>query len=269
MCHDQAQLILTSFGEDRGKGIGHEVLELVDVQVEATTIFLWRIGTAECSHVHFVHKDETEQLRVHVSDFSFGEIHEENLSLVHHLANVKRTLWLTDDVAHGRVRDERTKLRREVRDHFFFFASTCLGDFVLPETPHHNVLTLAHFVALELFVHEQAWHVDEGRTFFFIIHEGQTTVTEVVLNTRPEDFVTEELDKDFHRINRRAVLLFVRLRLKQVQTHGTFAIRGVKHDDVFRTFLRNVCEHVFNQVTVWINDTKTCTTGNVLSCLPM
>ncbi len=269
MRHDEAELVLTGFREDRREGVRDEVLELVDVEVEAFAIFLRNVGTRHRGHVHFVDEDESEQLSIHVTDLSFTQVHEKDLALIHDLTDVEGRLRLTDDVAHRGIRDEGAELRGEVRDHLFFFTSTRLRDFILPEAPHDDVLALAHLVPLELIIDEESWDIDECRTFLFIIHERETSITEVMLNTWTEDFVSEELDEDFHGVERRTILLLRRLGLEKIESHRTLHVGRIEDDDVLRALLHRVGESILDEVTVRIDDAETGSSCDVLTSHPV
>src|SRR3989344_2384915 len=262
--HDETELVLPSLTEDCRKRVRHEVLEFVDVQIKPATLILRHIRARQRSHVHFIDEYETEKLCVHVADFSFAEVHEKDLSFVHDLTNVERALRLSDDVAHRRIRHERTELGREIRNHFFLLARAGLRDFMFPEAADDDVLAFANFVSLKLAIDEEPGHVDQGRSSLFVIHEGEAAVTEVVLDARAEDLVAEQLDEDLHRIERGTVFLFVCLRFQKVEAHRALHVGRIEDDHVLRAFLRNMREHILDQVPVRIDHAETGTGGDVL-----
>ena len=115
--HDKTQAILSSLGHDRLKTIRRKVLELINIQREVDTIFFCHICARHRRRLKLHHKDNTEQSRVQLTHFTLRQVDQQNLLIVHDIAHIKATLRLPDDISHRVIRDERTKLRDNPRDH--------------------------------------------------------------------------------------------------------------------------------------------------------
>ena len=265
MRHDEGELVLAGLGENGGEGVGDEILELVDVEIEAPALGARHIGAGHRGHVHLVHENKAQKLRVHIADLSLAQVHQKHLAAVHHFADVESGFRLPDDVAHRGVRDEGTELRAEVRDHFLFFALSGLCNFVLPEASDDHISAFADLVLLEFLVHEEPGHVDERGALFFVVHQRKASVAKVVLNARTEDLVAEELQKDFHRVERGAVFLFGCLGLEKIESHRALAVGRIKHDDVFGALLRRVRERILDEVAVRIHDAEPVAVRDILA----
>ena len=120
--HDKSETVFAGFGQNCGKSVGGEILELIDIEIEILALFLGHILAAHGRHVDLVDENKAEELGVQITDFAFRQIDEEDFLVIHDFTDVEGAFGLADDIADSGVRDERAEFRAEVRDHFLFFA---------------------------------------------------------------------------------------------------------------------------------------------------
>ncbi len=85
----ERQLVLASFRQNawnRGRG---DVLEFVDIQIERREVGAHRISARKRCHKELAHDDEPEQIGIPLSQTALGKIHQQNLLVINHLAELK------------------------------------------------------------------------------------------------------------------------------------------------------------------------------------
>lgn len=85
----QRELVLTSFRQDARNGIGRDVLELVNIEIERREVAARIVSARERSHEELADENEAEQVRIAFAEAAFGKIHEQNLLRVDDVAEIK------------------------------------------------------------------------------------------------------------------------------------------------------------------------------------
>ncbi len=208
---------------------------------------------------------------IEVTDTSLGEIHHEDLLLIHHLTEIEGALGLADNIAHRGIGDERSEFRREEWDHLLFLTIACLSIFMIPEGLHHDVLDLGGLVLHESFIHEEPWHIDERTTFLLIIHECQTSIAEVMLYTRTEYLIAIHLYEYGSRVQCGTVFLdgfegwICRDEVKHVESHRTIKICWIEDNHILCTLLGRECKDILDEIPMWIDDSESVSCPEVLT----
>src|SRR3989338_10720641 len=141
MSHYKTETILPCLTDDRLNRRRHKILELINVEEEIATTPSFALP-AHGSHLNFVDDDHAKELRIDIANESLTKIHEKNLSFIHALANIKRTLRLTDDIANEGIGIELSKLCSKVRDHLSLLSRAGLCHLVIPERSDDRILDL-------------------------------------------------------------------------------------------------------------------------------
>ena len=98
--HGQTQAVLARLGEDGGKGLGGEVLELIHVEVEIFAVFLRNIRPAHGIDLEFGHEHGTDEGGSIFSQFPLAQVHENDLAGIHGMAQIDGALHLSHNVSY-------------------------------------------------------------------------------------------------------------------------------------------------------------------------
>ena len=143
---------------------------------------------------------------------------------------------------------------------------------MLPEGFYHHIFYLRYFIFHESFIDEESGNIDERAAFLLIIHKGETSIPEIVLNAWTENLITIHLDEDGSRIERCAVLLdrskalLSRDNIEHIESHWPIPISWVEDNHILRTLLRGESHDVIDEITMRIDDTESITIPEILSC---
>jgi hypothetical protein len=219
----------------------------------------------------FRHHDETEKLSVEISDTTLWEVHHKDFLLIHHLSEIESRFRLTDDISHRGIGDEWSKFCWEKWNHFLFFSITCLCIFMIPESFYHDVLNFGCFVLHEAFIDKESWNIDECSAFVFIIHKGETTISEIVLYSWTKYFITIHFDKYRSGIEcgtiffDRTKILVCGYEIEHIETHRALIVCWIKYDHVFRSFFWSKSHDIFHKITMWIDHTESFIVPEILT----
>lgn len=72
----ETDTVFADFGEHAGKGIGDDVLEFVDVDVEWRPLLGRDIGAGHGGHLDFGHDKRTKELGIEAAEFAFAQVNE-------------------------------------------------------------------------------------------------------------------------------------------------------------------------------------------------
>ena len=141
-------MILTSLGHDRGKAVGREILELINVQTKVHPVVFRDVAPAHSGRLELHHKDHAQQLGVQVTSSTLGQVYQQDFLVVHDLTQIEGTLVLTDDITHHLVAQEGTKLTDEPgRDLTRFVRALRSWELLGPEVEHRLVGDVLEFLS--------------------------------------------------------------------------------------------------------------------------
>jgi hypothetical protein len=61
-------------------------------------------------------------LSIEFSDFTFGEVYDQDFLIIHNVIKIERRLRLTDNISNQPIGIKRYELRRKIWDNFSFFS---------------------------------------------------------------------------------------------------------------------------------------------------
>src|SRR3989344_901489 len=161
--HGERKLIFACFGENARDGVGSDILELVNVEIERRIRGAGIICAGERRHKEFPDNDKAEQGRALLPETTPGAGDGANLFRVHHLAEFKRRLLLPDDRTDEIVRSAIIKLVGNIgHDILERRVATGLCRNLVPELVHNRVHALRELLAAELAVGEHACDIKNG-----------------------------------------------------------------------------------------------------------
>ena len=109
---------------------------------------------------------------------------------------------------------------RKVGDNLSLLTFPHLRIGIIPPRLHDGILEGRTALSLEVVIREETYEVCD-RTSLGIIHEGETSIAEIVLNSRAEYFVSEEFDHDIGRIGDNHLLLIFTIGFEEIESHRT------------------------------------------------
>ncbi len=101
MGQGQAQAVFAGFRQDIGKRQGDEIVHLVHVEVVGMSPAFRQAGPAQGGQLHPRDQHRAEQGAVVFPNPAFGQIHDQDLLLVHHGAQLESVFPLADNVPQG------------------------------------------------------------------------------------------------------------------------------------------------------------------------
>ena len=143
---------------------------------------------------------------------------------------------------------------------------------MLPEGFYHHIFYLRYFIFHESFIDEESGNIDERAAFLLIIHKGETSIPEIVLNAWTENLITIHLDEDGSRIECCAVFLdrsktfLCRDNIEHIQPHRSFPVSRVEDNHILRSFLRGECDDIVDEVAMRVDDTESISIPEILPC---
>ena len=156
-------------------------MELVHVQAKVHTLFFWDIGTAHRGRLEFHHKNHTQQLTVKVAGAAFAQVHQQNLLVVHNVAQVKGRFSLANNITHHGVAQERPELTYEPGGDFSSVIGTLRSWILLgPELQHLLIFDVLNLLFQIIWVTEQFWNIYQC-TAGWISHHGQSGIAEHII----------------------------------------------------------------------------------------
>ena len=184
--------------------------------------------------------------------------------LIHDARDIKCTFCLTDNIAHESIRDELPEFRCKVGDDLPLLTFPHLGIGIVPPGFHDRILERRAALSLEVVIGEEAYEVSD-RTSLWVVHEGETSIAEIILNTRTEYLVSEELDHDIGRIGDDHLLLIFTIGFEEIESHRTGEVRWIEVDKIISTFFWHEVKESLREVTVRIKNSDSTIRSQILS----
>lgn len=226
---DETESVFAGLGEDLGKGLGCEVLELVDIE-EKRLPFVFGFGLSSHGGLeNLCDNHRPEESHDFFLEFAFWEFDEEDFSLVHHRSEIELVFFggenIFDDI-------DGENLSDFVEDRHNRFGVELLrpsGKFVGPEVPHDIVPNSFDHRVAEILVGEGTDDIEECRIFF--VEQREEDHTEDVFKFRipvtPEEFfedVDESLCEDLFG--------FSISHIERIEAKRELLIRRIEDNDI-------------------------------------
>ena len=156
----EVEAVFASLGENDGEGVGGEVLELVNVEVEWTAVFyVGNVGAGHGGELDLGDKEGAEDAGVVFADEALRQIDNEDFAFVHDLANVEGGFGLADDIANNRVGGEGADLVQNWGNGFGDLFVAPGTELLFPELEDGNVFAIVESFFAEVFIGEHAGDV--------------------------------------------------------------------------------------------------------------
>ena len=156
----EVEAVFASLGENDGKRVGGEVLELVDVEVEWTAVFyVGDVGAGHGGELDLGDEEGAENAGVVFANETFGEVDDEDFAFVHDFADIKAGFGLADDIANDGVGSEGADLVQNWGDGLGDLFVTPGAELLFPALEDGNVFTIVESFFAEVFIGEHAGDV--------------------------------------------------------------------------------------------------------------
>ena len=257
----EIEAVFAGFGEDDGEGVGGEVLELVNIEIEWAAIGdVGDVGAAHGGELDLGDEEGAEDGGVIFADQTFGEIDDEDLPFVHDFADVETGFGLADDVADDGVGGEGTDLVENGGDRFVDLLFVPLAEFVLPELEDGDVLAVIEGFFAEIFVGEHAGDVEEGG--LGAVEEGEQGVAQDVFEAGAPR-VAEHAFEDADDFGADVGLAGGVAEFEGVKGDWVGGVGGVEVDDVLDARGGDEAEVVNGEIAVGVDDAVALVVENI------
>ena len=156
--------------------------------------------------------------------------------MVHDLGNIEGRFCLTHYISHHRIGDELSEFRSKIWDDFSFFTIPHLRIRIVPPCFYDSIFQCRPTFSLEVIIGEESYEIGDGSSLR-IIHERETTIAEVVLDTRTKYLISKKFDHDIGRVSDNHLFLIFAIGLKEIESHRTCKIPWIEVDKILCTFL--------------------------------
>jgi hypothetical protein len=258
----ETQPVFAGLGEDRGKGIGAEVLELVDEKVEVAALGFRPVRPGHRRQLKLRHEQRPKQVGLVVAETPLGEVGDEQAPVVHHERETQLASDLAQDVSHHWIQQELTELVLDRGNGLAFEPLVVAGVFLRPEGADERVFDLADDSFPEPVLSEQP--VDGQERHVLAIEQTSDRVVQEVFKPRPPRITPDGFERPDYPGGHLVALVSGHVRQK-IQGDGKLDIAGIEVAEVVRAPRRDVVEDLLGQVAVGINQPDAVPKGNVLN----
>lgn len=140
--------------------------------------------------------------------------------MVHDMLDIESGFGLPHDITHERIGDKLPKFRGKIWDDLSFLPFSHLGISIIPPRTYDGILESGASFALEVVIREEADEICDGSTLW-IIEEGETSIAEIVLDTRTKYLISKKFDHDIGRITDDHLFLIFTIGFQEIETHRT------------------------------------------------
>ena len=102
----EAQPVFAGFRQNRGKGIRRKILELVNEQVKVAAFGFRPVCPRHRAKLELRHQKGTKQVRLVMAKLAFGQVGDEQPSIVHDEGDVHFLFDLAQNVPNHRIQKE-------------------------------------------------------------------------------------------------------------------------------------------------------------------
>jgi hypothetical protein len=188
----QAEAIFAGLGQKGCKCVGGEVLKFVNEQEKVAAFLLRLVGAVHGRQLELRHQKRTEQIGLVVAQPAFGQIGDEQASVVHQELETDLALHLAENVADHRTEEKLADFVLDGRNRLPLEAGIVAGVFAFPEFPDEGVFDLPDYPGAVNIVREQPINAQQGSVRAF--QQRRNRVVEDVFHPRPPGIMPDALE---------------------------------------------------------------------------
>ena len=102
VCNDEIQVVLSCFGQNIRKRSIRKRLKLIHIEIKVRHCFHLcnrQICPAHGGEINTGSEHGPEQVGICLANQTFREVHDHNFFIIHHLAEIKTGMWLSNDIS--------------------------------------------------------------------------------------------------------------------------------------------------------------------------
>lgn len=185
--------------------------------------------------------------------------------MIHDISDIERTLRLSDDITHHGISDKLPEFRCEIWDDFSFFSLTHLSIRIIPPGFYDRIFESSASLSLKVIIGKESDNIRDGSSLW-IVHECETAIAEIVLDTWAEYLTSKEFYHDIRRISDYHLLLIVIGCFEHIESHRSSEVSRVEVYEVISSCARDISDELFREVSVWVEYREPTSLTYVLTC---
>ena len=196
-----------------------------------------------------------------MAKLSFGQIRDEQSSVIHHEREIHFLFHLPQNISHNRIQKELPDFILDRRNGLAFEPLVVVFIFLRPKRPDERVFDLPDNLGPVVVVGEQAIHAEQSLVPTF--QQRGRRIVENIFESRPPRVPPDALESR-HDARGDEVPVIGGYRADDVQSDGEFQVARIEIHQMIRPLRRDVVQKFFGQVAVRVNDTNTVAQRDVL-----
>jgi len=180
MGQDHTNPVFPEFRGHVDQGKRGEGLKLVSIEEEVPSFILGDIRTAESRQAKGSHEEPAQKERGVFSQFSFGQVDDEDLAFVHDPSETQIFLWFGEDLPNDGICEKRPNLVLDRRDGFGAHPVGIFGVLLLPKFLYLLIGYSGYGLAAVGGIIEELKNV--GQSSLRLIKKSEQTVAENMLH---------------------------------------------------------------------------------------
>ena len=265
--NNQIEAIFPSLRENRFKTISGEILELVNVETEVLAFALGDILTRHSGLLELHYENHTEKVRIDITEFTFGEVDEEDFFAIHDFTDIKAGFNLTEGVSHDGISEERAPFGSEPGGDFAGVTGFLrCREFFGPVVINGFIGDVFEFGFNKFGVGETLRNINKGGASG-VRHQEKSGVPEHMLATGAKEALIIGVKQRLEHANSLLddeVFLVVSGKFKHIHADRMLDIRGIKVNHIINAFLWNAFQNSFDGIAVRINKGKAPAIAHIL-----
>lgn len=157
-----------------------------------------------------------------------------------------------------------SEFRSKIGDDFSLFSISHFGIGIVPPGSYDCVFECRPSFPLEVIIGEESYEVSD-RSTLRVVHERETSISEIVLDTRAKDLTSKKLYHDIGGVGDDHLFFIIVSGFEHIESHRTREISWVKIDDIVSSRLRYISDELFREVTVGVEYRESLPTAYVLT----
>lgn len=239
MAQGEIEPVFSRLGQDGGEGLGGEVLELIDEEIEIASLVLGLTVAGHGGELKLSDEQGAEQVGFVVADLAFGQVGNEDAALIHDKRDAHLVAHLADDIADDRGEEQLAGLVLDRSDGFPLEAGIPAFVFVLPEVAEEGIVDLIHDPSAIGRVGEQSVESEQGGVR--AMRQRGDGIVQDVFEPRPPAFMPQAFEGAHDAGGHEMAILGSGLG-EQIEPDGVIEVARVKIDRLLGPHRRDVIE---------------------------